>query len=310
MGDRWGALPPPVAGDAGHRPAFPNWIVPPGHTSPLQPMQESLADHRHAARLSTGTPLHFSPATLTAAVGSEALQPRGSSRRHHPCRSNSNPHRAGRIRALDAATSPATGRAQSTAARGAARSSPQPRDRSETRARSWAWSGSPSSSGDTRAHPGAGRGEGVAPTGRAGGAAAPSRLDPSRRPHRWHHREIPSLESAAGQLVRTLVDGEVRGGPNVLIWDGADDRGGPLPAGVYFYQLDAPGIHGTRRTLLLHWVLILIQGVRTAPLSLALPIPVRKAANPRWTSPPKRRILVSGKSHPAPHRGGDTTARL
>ncbi len=39
-----------------------------------------------------------------------------------------------------------------------------------------------------------------------------------------------------GQLVRVLVDGPVAAGPGEAAWDGADDRGGAVSSGVYFYE--------------------------------------------------------------------------
>jgi hypothetical protein len=42
---------------------------------------------------------------------------------------------------------------------------------------------------------------------------------------------------ARGRLVRTLADGEAEVGAGQVRWDGADDRGQPVGAGVYFYEV-------------------------------------------------------------------------
>lgn len=46
-----------------------------------------------------------------------------------------------------------------------------------------------------------------------------------------------------GRRVRTLVDAALPAGAFVPQWDGADDRGAPVAAGVYFLRLES----GTRR---------------------------------------------------------------
>lgn len=43
---------------------------------------------------------------------------------------------------------------------------------------------------------------------------------------------------ASGRLVRTLLDGELPAGPMSLTWDGRDDRGEDMPAGVYFSRVE------------------------------------------------------------------------
>ncbi len=48
-----------------------------------------------------------------------------------------------------------------------------------------------------------------------------------------------TIYDVRGRLVRTLVDDELERGCHSVRWDGADDRGAILPAGVYFYRLDA-----------------------------------------------------------------------
>jgi flagellar hook assembly protein FlgD len=55
----------------------------------------------------------------------------------------------------------------------------------------------------------------------------------------------------AGRIVRTLVDETQGAGPHEAIWDGKDDRGGPVSSGVYFYVLDADGDRRTRKLVLL-----------------------------------------------------------
>ncbi|MBD3163476.1 MAG: hypothetical protein GF328_15340 [Candidatus Latescibacteria bacterium] len=48
-----------------------------------------------------------------------------------------------------------------------------------------------------------------------------------------------------GREVRTLVDGPARPGTRTVVWNGTDDAGRPLPAGIYVTVLEA---EGTRRT--------------------------------------------------------------
>ncbi|MFQ5905324.1 MAG: FlgD immunoglobulin-like domain containing protein [bacterium] len=42
-----------------------------------------------------------------------------------------------------------------------------------------------------------------------------------------------------GRLVRVLVDGEQGSGSHLLYWDGADQVGGKVPTGIYFYRFEA-----------------------------------------------------------------------
>ncbi len=55
----------------------------------------------------------------------------------------------------------------------------------------------------------------------------------------------------SGGVVRTLVNEEKSGGPHEAVWDGRDDRGGPVSSGIYFYVLDADGKRRTRKLVLL-----------------------------------------------------------
>ena len=50
-----------------------------------------------------------------------------------------------------------------------------------------------------------------------------------------------------GQRVRTLVDGEREAGAHHATWDGRDDRGAPVPVGVYFARLETSAGARTRR---------------------------------------------------------------
>ncbi len=47
-----------------------------------------------------------------------------------------------------------------------------------------------------------------------------------------------AIYDAAGRRVRTIVDGDLDAGAHELVWDGADDAGRALPAGVYWARLD------------------------------------------------------------------------
>jgi agmatine/peptidylarginine deiminase len=53
-----------------------------------------------------------------------------------------------------------------------------------------------------------------------------------------------------GRLVRRLVDGQRPAGATEIDWDGRDDDGRPVPAGVYFFRLRAAGIAHARPVVL------------------------------------------------------------
>lgn len=54
-----------------------------------------------------------------------------------------------------------------------------------------------------------------------------------------------------GQRVRTLVEGPVVEGPNVVAWDGRDDDGRVMATGVYAYRLETFGQTLVRKLILL-----------------------------------------------------------
>jgi len=56
-----------------------------------------------------------------------------------------------------------------------------------------------------------------------------------------------SIYSVDGRLVRTLARGIQEVGRYHSAWDGTDDRGIALRAGVFYLRLHAEGVHMTRR---------------------------------------------------------------
>jgi hypothetical protein len=56
---------------------------------------------------------------------------------------------------------------------------------------------------------------------------------------------------ATGRVARTLVEGPLAAGRHQHAWDGADDRGLPVPAGLYFLRLDTDEEHATRKVTVL-----------------------------------------------------------
>jgi hypothetical protein len=46
------------------------------------------------------------------------------------------------------------------------------------------------------------------------------------------------IYDAQGQLVRTLVDGDLAAGDHAIEWNGTDDRGSAVGSGVYLYRLE------------------------------------------------------------------------
>jgi hypothetical protein len=57
--------------------------------------------------------------------------------------------------------------------------------------------------------------------------------------------------SAAGRLVRGLIDGPMPQGDHSVRWNGRDDRGRLLPSGVYFCRLEAGGKTQTGRMVMI-----------------------------------------------------------
>lgn len=54
-----------------------------------------------------------------------------------------------------------------------------------------------------------------------------------------------------GALVRTLLDEDVKGVTGVVVWDGADDRGGQVASGLYFVETRADGHVDVRKVTML-----------------------------------------------------------
>jgi len=52
-----------------------------------------------------------------------------------------------------------------------------------------------------------------------------------------------------GAEIRTLLKGFYPAGPSMIVWDGADELGRPVAAGVYFYRLQAGAFAATRKLL-------------------------------------------------------------
>jgi flagellar hook assembly protein FlgD len=56
----------------------------------------------------------------------------------------------------------------------------------------------------------------------------------------------------AGRTVRTLMNGRQSAGAHSLVWDGREDGGAMVPAGLYFVRADADGKHSTSRVVRMH----------------------------------------------------------
>ena len=64
------------------------------------------------------------------------------------------------------------------------------------------------------------------------------------------HIEL-NIYNLAGQLIKTLVDGQQEAGIYEIEWDGEDAEGKPMPSGVYFIKLKAGEFLETKKALLL-----------------------------------------------------------
>ncbi len=56
--------------------------------------------------------------------------------------------------------------------------------------------------------------------------------------------------NAKGELIRTLLQGQIADGPHVMSWNGLDDAGRQAATGVYFYRLEVNGDVGVRKMML------------------------------------------------------------
>lgn len=59
------------------------------------------------------------------------------------------------------------------------------------------------------------------------------------------------LFNLLGEKVRTLVDEVLGAGTKTVNWDGRDDKGIPLPSGIYLYQLRSEDFKETKKMLIL-----------------------------------------------------------
>jgi subtilisin family serine protease len=60
-----------------------------------------------------------------------------------------------------------------------------------------------------------------------------------------------AIFDVAGRRVRTLVEGTLAAGPNLVRWDGRDDSGAPVTAAVYFARLASRGVVRNTKIVLL-----------------------------------------------------------
>ena len=77
--------------------------------------------------------------------------------------------------------------------------------------------------------------------------------NPVRAGAQFHYqiaREAPvslKVYDVNGREVRTLVDGTAAPGQHTAQWDGRDEDGNPVAAGVYLYRLETPGEAADRK---------------------------------------------------------------
>jgi hypothetical protein len=56
-----------------------------------------------------------------------------------------------------------------------------------------------------------------------------------------------NIYNSIGQRINTLVNGQRDKGHHAIVWNGKDDRGQTVSAGIYFYQVKTPGYQQTRK---------------------------------------------------------------
>jgi hypothetical protein len=67
-----------------------------------------------------------------------------------------------------------------------------------------------------------------------------------------HHAHVKiNIVDLLGRTVRRLVSGEKAAGTHVISWNGKDQKGTPVPSGVYLYSMTSEGFRMTRKLSLL-----------------------------------------------------------
>jgi flagellar hook assembly protein FlgD len=56
---------------------------------------------------------------------------------------------------------------------------------------------------------------------------------------------------ASGRLIRTLENGVLGAGSHVSMWDGRDNAGRTVTAGIYFYKLNAADKQAVKKVVLM-----------------------------------------------------------
>jgi len=54
-----------------------------------------------------------------------------------------------------------------------------------------------------------------------------------------------------GQLVKQLLDSEMKSGNHQVIWDGRDTRGNSVASGIYFYRMQNGSYNATHKMMLM-----------------------------------------------------------
>ena len=81
-----------------------------------------------------------------------------------------------------------------------------------------------------------------------------SSINPSYNHHQIFTVEVGfttlSIYNIAGQKVRGLVSEFLTAGWHTVVWDGKDDRGAPVSAGIYFARLTCSGRAATGKMVM------------------------------------------------------------
>ena len=60
-----------------------------------------------------------------------------------------------------------------------------------------------------------------------------------------------SVFNVKGQLIRTLVNGDLPSGNHRIIWNGKDSNGSSVSSGMYLYRMETPGYNKTLKMMLM-----------------------------------------------------------